>query len=256
MTDDRLSELLAAHAGPAEVALGFEDRLFAQLLQERRRSGRLARPSLLLVAALLATLAISAAVGIGSGVLRLPRLDESAPPNPAESIRPTGGSPEPSATLLPELSLPGSRGDEPAGVYGWTGGLGASTGMHHVIGNANNFRQTQLVFSIREDCFGAAGNPIPVTVAGLNGLYLEPYKAERGEPIVTFIYPPRGGETTGGYALPIDDRTLCVYLTWDPQTTRGELEEARQVVESIRGEPYGVDGVRIIFTVPARWDTG
>ena len=34
---------------------------------------------------------------------------------------------------------------------------------------------------------------------------------------------PRGGQTTGAYALPIGDRTLCVYLTWDAATTQDEL---------------------------------
>jgi hypothetical protein len=245
MTDERFFELLAAHAGPADIDPAFEDRLYALLREERRRSKPLAPGSLLLVAALLALLAISAAVGVGSGVLRLP----------AESTRPTSGSPQPSGSLLPALSLPGSRGDEPAGQYGWTGGMGSATGMHHVVGNANNFRETQLVFRILDDCFGAARDPLAMTVAGLDGLYLEPYKTEPGEPFVTFV-APRGGETTAAYALPIDDRILCVYLTWDPATTPAELDEARQVVDSIRGEPYGVDGIRIIFTLPARWDTG
>lgn len=249
MTDERRFELLAAHAGPADVAPGFEDHLYAMLLQERRRSGRLARPALLLVAVLLAALAISAAVAVGSGVVELPWLDESPTPSAAETVRPTGGSPEPSAALLPDLPLPGTRGDK-AGEYGWTGGFASAGGMHHVVGDGNEFRQTQLIFRVLDDCFGAAGDAVPVTVAGLDGLYVEPY-----EPPLTFI-SPRGGETTGAYALPIGDRTLCVYLTWDPATTPDELEAGRQVVESIRGQPFGADGIRIIFTLPAGWDTG
>ena len=57
------------------------------------------------------------------------------------------------------------------------------------------------------------------------------------------------------YALAIGDRTLCVYLTWDPDTTQDELESARQVVESLRGQPFGDNGIRII-TLPEGWDTG
>lgn len=240
MTDERLFELLAAHAGPADVDPAFEDRLYALLLQQRRSSARTARSALLLVAALLALLAISAAVALGSGVLRLP----------VESVRPTPSSPEASAAPIRDLSLPGTRGDEPAGVYGWTGALGASDGMHHVVGDIHSFHQTQVTFKVRNDCFGSAGDPVSVIVAGLDGLYLEPYKP----PVIPFS--KLGGETTGAYALPIGDRTLCVYLTWDPATTPGELEEARQVIESIRGEPFGVNGIRINFTLPARWDTG
>jgi hypothetical protein len=93
-------------------------------------------------------------------------------------------------------------------------------------------------------------DPVPVTVAGLDGLYVEPY-----EPSRTFVRP-QGGETTGAYALPVGHRTLCAYLTWDPATTPDELEAGRQVVESIRGQPFGADGIRINFTLPAGWDTG
>ncbi|MBA2374494.1 MAG: hypothetical protein H0V74_09905, partial [Chloroflexi bacterium] len=64
-----------------------------------------------------------------------------------------------------------------------------------------------------------------------------------------------GGETTAAYALPIGDRTLCAYLTWDAATTPDELNAAREVLESIRGQPFGQDGIRINFTLPAGWDT-
>jgi hypothetical protein len=127
--------------------------------------------------------------------------------------------------------------------------------MHHVISDghdSNVFRQTQLVFGVENDCFGAGGDPMAVTVAGLDGLYVEPYEDSSR----LFFTPPRGGETMGAYALPIDDRTLCVYLTWDPTTTEEELAAGRQIVESIRGQSYGEDGIRINFTLPAGWDTG
>ena len=48
---------------------------------------------------------------------------------------------------------------------------------------------------------------------------------------------------------------VCVYLTWDASTTPEELDAARQVVESIRGQTYG-SGIRIVFTLPEGWDTG
>lgn len=127
--------------------------------------------------------------------------------------------------------------------------------MHNVVVDGTAFRQTQITFAAEDDCFAGATGPesVPVTIAGLDGLYVEPY----GDPSVVFG-TLQGGETTGAYALPIDDRTLCVYLTWDPATTPDELEAARQVVESIRGKVSDTDGTRIVinFTLPQGWDTG
>ena len=76
MTDERLFERLAAHAGPADIDPGFEDRLYALLQQEMGRSRRSSRPILLLVAALLAILAISAAAAVGSGLIEVPWFDD------------------------------------------------------------------------------------------------------------------------------------------------------------------------------------
>jgi hypothetical protein len=123
--------------------------------------------------------------------------------------------------------------------------------MHRVVDLGSVSRQTQLVFGVSADCFDVGGDPVAVTVAGLDGLYIEPYE----DSSMNFI-PPRGSETTGAYSLPIGDRTLCVYLTWDRLTTPDELREARAVVESILGEPHGEDGIRINFTLPCCWDTG
>ena len=153
--------------------------------------------------------------------------------------------------MLPDLPLPGMSLNEPAGEYGWTGALGSTGGMHFVVANGSKIRQTQLIFTVLNNSFGpGSGEPVPVTVAGLDGLYFEPY-----EPPRTFV-SPRGGETTRAYALPVGDRTLCVYLTWDPATTPDELGAGRRVVELIRGQPFGEDGIRINFTLPAGWDTG
>ena len=153
---------------------------------------------------------------------------------------------------IPSLRLPGARGGM-AGEYGWTGALGARAGMHKIVAGAPD-SQTQLTFAVADDCFayGTDADPVPVTVAGFDGLYFEPYE----DPGVMFMPPPRSVETTGAYALAIGDRTLCVYLTFDPATPQVELESARQVVESIRAQPFGPDGIRISFTLPAGWDTG
>ena len=130
--------------------------------------------------------------------------------------------------------------------------------MHNVVegpGGAYDpdFRETEITFAAADDCFAGADGPepVPVTVAGLDGLYVEPYD----DPSVQFGNP-RDSMTTGAYALPFGDRALCVYLSWDGMTTAEELDAARQVVESIRGRPVDEDAIQIRFTLPAGWDTG
>jgi hypothetical protein len=212
----------------------------------RRRTRR--QLATLLLAAALTTLA-AAAFALGG--------NRPTPPVTPER------SPEASATpegSLPALRLPGTSrraGGYLAGEYGWTGALGSFNGMHSVIENPSSpwgFRQTQLTFAVEDDCFayGTDSEPEPVTVAGLDGLYVEPYE----DPAVQFAPNPQGAATTGAYGLGIGDRTLCLYLTWDAATTPDELNAAREVLESIRGQPFGEDGIRIIFTLPAGWDTG
>jgi hypothetical protein len=143
----------------------------------------------------------------------------------------------------------------PAGEYGWTGVPGSRAGMHKVVvvGDTDSYRMTQIVYAVESDCFasGEGPEPVPMTVAGLDGWYVEPYDG----PGVLFMPEREEGQTTGAYALPIGDRTLCVYLTWDQSTTPDELNAARRVVESIRGQAYFA-GIRIIFTLPEGWDTG
>lgn len=195
----------------------------------------------------------------GIGVRLLNTVDVT--PQPADqptttSIPPTTTSvPVPMVNTLPALDLPGAR-VQPAGHYGWTGELGSRGWIHRVIeGPSGVFRQTQLAFTVEDDCFARSpgAEPTAVTVAELDGLYLEPYDDDSASWLAS---NPSGGETTAAYALPIDDRTLCIYLRWDASTTPDELSAARQVVESIRGEPYGEDGIRINFTLPDGWDAG
>jgi hypothetical protein len=167
----------------------------------------------------------------------------------------TTSSPETTVEPLPALGLPGMSPNEPARTYGWTGALGTSGWIHKVIdedpSTSEGARETQILFAVKNDCFtGSKGaEPSAVTVAGLEGLHLEPYDDDS----LSFV---NSGATTAAYALPIADRTLCVYLRWNAATTPDELRAAREVVESVRGEPNGENGVRINFELPHGWDTG
>ena len=212
----------------------------------RRRTRQLA--SLLLAAAL--TSLAAGAIAIGGNRLMPPVTPEPSPQ--ASAI---------SEASLPALRMPGASrrgGGFVAGEFGWTGlEVGTRDGMHSVVddpGSPDGLRQTQLVFAVEEDCFASETDPepVPVIVAGHDGLYVEPYQ----DPGVLFFSPPRGTETTGAYALVVGDRTLCIYLTWDATSTQDELESARQVLESLRSQPIGPHGIRINFTLPDGWDTG
>jgi hypothetical protein len=181
-----------------------------------------------------------------------PTTTPSSAPSVVSAI--DSGAPTSVAFLLPDLDMPGTR-SSPAGQYGWDGRLGSRTGMHSVVVMAGGgYRQTQVTFAVENDCFssGEGPAPVPTTVAGLGGWYVEPYDG----PGVLFMPERESGQTTGGYALSIGDRTLCVYLTWDLATTTDELGAARQVVESIRGHAFGPNGIRITFTLPNGWDVG
>jgi hypothetical protein len=254
MNDELLFERLASHDGPAAPDGDFEDRVYSILQREMHRRRSL-RPALFLAATLLLVLTITAAIAVGSGLIKPPWLDRwfipipsPASPSPSLTATPTQST---SVAPLPDLDMPTAYAG-PAGECGWTGGPGSRTGMHNVDG-VDVYRMTQLVFAVDDDCFASGEGPEPssVTVAGLDGWYVVPYDG----PGVLFMPERDPGQTTEAYSLSIDGRTLCVYLTWDASTTPDELDAARQVVEAIRGQTYG-SGIRIVFTLAEGWDTG
>jgi len=115
--------------------------------------------------------------------------------------------------------------------------------------------ETQLIFAVLGDCFPSArgAEPSAMTVAGVDSLYLEPYANDEDMHFGGIAT----GATTAAYAIPIEDRTLCVYLSWDPETPPDKVESAREVVESIHGQPYRQQGgIRINFLLERGWDTG
>lgn len=127
MNDERLFELLATHAGPAPVDDAFEDRLYS-ILQREMRQGRSSRPALLLVAALVAVLTITAAIAVGSGVIQPPWVNPTLipTPRPTTALLPCGqSSSTPAASTSPEVlswsperasaDWPGEMRPEPSG---------------------------------------------------------------------------------------------------------------------------------------------
>ena len=195
-------------------------------------------------------------------------------PQPNLISSPTSGAPAASRTptassSLPRLKMPTTRGSPP-GQYGWEGqGPGAITGMHYVVESdvpSENREATVMGFAVGPDCLVTwteawtartpttpAGNPEPerVEIGDLAGVSIEPY-----EPTFQFSSFGSTTSTTRAYALDVGDTTLCVLLTWHPTTTEAELASAEATVQSLRAEPYGEGGVRIVFDLFDKWDTG
>lgn len=210
--------------------------------------------------ALAAATAVAAAVGasvlwddFGFGVpAPAVTAEPTATPNatPTATLVPTPAAAMP-PSMLPDLHIPryGALRNTQPKDYGWTGAPGASADMHNV------YLHAEMVFAVENDhpdCFarGEGPEPVPTTVAGLDGLYVEPYgddpraRFEPGDPV-----------TTGAYALAVGDRTLCVYLSWGPDASATERQAARAVLDSLRAQPFGAEGVRIVFTTLG-WDNG
>ena len=189
-----------------------------------------------------------------------PVLSPSASPTEsvAESTSPTTASSAPSTTEEFADHMPGMNANgEPAGVYGTVVDPTTTRWMHYVVEAPDyaDYHEIEMRFSGADDCFAGAEGPAPVpaAVAGLDGLYVEPYEG----PPVQFGPDQPYSMTTGAYALPVGDQTLCVYLSWNPATTAEELNAARQVVESIRARRYRqTDGIQFEFSLPGGWDTG
>lgn len=87
MNDELPFERLARHAGPADVDEAFADRLYPVLLREMGLRNRSWGPALMLAAALAATVALTGAIAMGSGVVRLPWVDRM--PIPPSSVAPS-----------------------------------------------------------------------------------------------------------------------------------------------------------------------
>jgi hypothetical protein len=154
------------------------------------------------------------------------------------------------------IRLPGTT-YSPAGVYRWEGGIGARVQMHRFDGPPDDDRESALVFEVgseryETDCLARreGQSARPVRVAGWDGVVIEPY-----DPPVVFG-APKGGEVTRAHALAVEDRMLCVFVTWDGLPTDEELEAAARVLDSLRVEPLSASWIRVTFTLDEGWDTG
>jgi hypothetical protein len=109
MNDERLFERLASHDGPATLDSAFDDRLYSILEREMRR-GRSLRPALLLAATLVLVLTITAAIGVGSGLIRPPWLNRVPVPDPPTPLEWSGPLRPDSLGMVVQPMVPGDPG--------------------------------------------------------------------------------------------------------------------------------------------------
>jgi hypothetical protein len=189
----------------------------------------------------LAVLGLGYATGARTGA-------PSGSASPSASSHPS----EVAIASLPALQMPGTR-VSPAGDYGWqAAGPDVVGGMHRVVEDRDGAREaTAMIFAVGPECLAdqQGGQPSRVTVAGLEGTVIDQY-----QPVMPFNGV--GDEITRAHALTVGDRTLCVFVTWHPTTSEDELRAALEIVDTIRAQPVGRQGIRITFRLPDGWDTG
>ena len=96
--------------------------------------------------------------------------------------------------------------------------------------------------SIDFRCFELAElETVPTVVAGHEGIYFQ-----------SII----NGVRTEVWEIEVEGTKMTIFLSAEPDVTEAELAEGHSIVDSIRTEPWENEaGFRIIFTIPAGWDS-
>ncbi len=243
LSDERLDRLIrAVLAERAEdVAAGAVSAdAMADLIATRRRPGAFGRTWVLLAAAaMLAGLLIGGALAVG-GEIHLPSLLLPAPaPTPAldgESV-----APEPSAAADSERvrGWPDTTENEP-GLYSWNGsscGMSCISGfMHNGYGSGN----VEFRIEILPEGSVASTGGNAVTIAGHDAIHR------------------RIDDRQEVWIVDIEETTIAIHLTTEPDTSAADLTEAYAIIDSMRTEPQDNDlGFRLVFLLTTdHWDSG
>jgi hypothetical protein len=219
-----------AAAARLEVAATRQER---GLLHRASRTSPWARPGVRLGA--LATAALAAAV-LGYAYLMGPNLATPSPSSgPSATAAPSAG---PSLRGIP---FPELRGAQP-GTYGWASSL-PGVGTRRMQLFEGDREVVMVVFSLGPPCLGnsTANAGVPVQIAGYDAIAID----RRG-----------GDRRIRQYAISIADRLLCVDLYSRTTTTEDELNSALAVLDTIRAQPIGEQGIRITFDLAEPWGHG
>ena len=151
----------------------------------------------------------------------------------------SSGTPAPSPSVDAPIvhGWPGTR-EVPPGLYSW---------MPGVRGWIHNPDAESIGVSITFAPAGAAGgykSGTPLTVAGHEGTYEQlPVRTD--------------GVRIEVWRVDIEDTRVVIGVQAQPSSTEEELAEAHAIIESIRSELIDTPaGFRLIFTLPAGWDSG
>ena len=252
--------------GPSQLAERVVDSIVRQLDKTPQRKywwllrrERVNRTTFALGGAAGAVVVAVLALGLYDNQLGFGQPTPSWNPMPTSTFIPTStptapptAIPSPTASAsLPTLQMPGF-GPSRAGWYGWTALVpGQHVATHYVV-EPEGREATEIGFTVGPDCLVTTGNPEPrrVEIGDLEGVSIEPY--EPGY----LVGPGAEDEITRAYELEVGNTTLCVFLTWHPTSSEEEIARAEAAVQSLRAEPTGFRGVRIMFRLSHGWDTG
>jgi hypothetical protein len=176
-----------------------------------------------------------AAVALGASVLLFNGGgvgDDSASPSSTPTASAPGGS------VSPELVKGWPTGRTgPAGLYSWD--MESTRWMHHVAG----LGEVALTFTVPPD--GTARiEGTPVSIGGFPGIHQEGTRNAFGS-------------LSEYWDVQIEDTLVQIHLEADADAPASLIDEARAVIESIERRPrYLQDGFRLVFRLPAGWDSG
>jgi hypothetical protein len=142
---------------------------------------------------------------------------------------------------------PGSWSNPP-GQYSWGSAnnhnLGCKWCMHTaLLGEGTNVTVgTTVTVTFAYSGDADEDGPTAVTIAGYAGTYQELISED--------------GARTRRWILEIEGTRVTITMTAEPNTTAAQLAEVDAIIESIRYDPTETGGFRLIFTLPAHWDSG
>ena len=156
------------------------------------------------------------------------------------SVLVVGGSPsggDEAGAELYGLSVRGWPGpaENPPGQYSWVAGLRF---MHNGYQTLDEGQEVSITVAYSSDADEAG--PTAVTIAGYPGTYQERISTD--------------GARTRRWIVEIEGRRVTINVEAEANTTAAQLAEVDAIIESIRYAP--TDNFRLIFTLPAGWDSG
>lgn len=163
----------------------------------------------------------------------------TSPPSSIETtVEPTTTITAPTPTSAPSLLRPETttRSSYPPGDYWWDPAMGVWVHNPTVTG-------VGVELSISSAAGATEPKSVPAVIAGFEGTHRQ-------------LPGDANGVRTEVWVVDIEGTKITISVSAQPDVTEAELAEAHTIVESIRTEPWETQaGFRMIFTLPAGWDS-